>query len=121
VLVQIWLVVFLGPLIAMAVIVGLVKGAQVVLNSDALLSLLLSKPAAISLSVVLGGIGLGFLVAAVMLFQTSPPLGGLFFIILILNGGAVWRVWWQRRQAGKLNDFAYGTEGEDSAKRSMRD
>src|SRR4051794_13753299 len=45
---EIWLSVFLGPLVAIGVIVGLVRGAQALLSNEAFMRVMLSRPAAIA-------------------------------------------------------------------------
>jgi hypothetical protein len=104
VLVQIWLVVFLGPLIAMAVIVGLVKGAQAFLTNETCMRIALSRPVAIISSVLFIGLALGLVIGLVL----NPWLALFIAPFLLLNGVHVWS--WLRRPRN-LTDDADGERG----------
>jgi hypothetical protein len=92
---ELWLVVLGGPILAMALIVGVVKGAQVVFSSVFMFRALMLIVACFGVCVTLL-----LFTAMVALFFISPAhglLGSLF--LLLANAGGAWGLWqlWQRR------------------------
>src|SRR5438034_11591043 len=90
-----WLPIILGPLIAVGVIVGLVRGAQALLSNETFMRVMLSRPAAIISTCLFACLVLALLWG----FIANPFLAVFIVPFLLLNGGHVWAGLRRRRNA----------------------
>ena len=95
---ELWLPIILGPLIAVGIIVGLIRGAQAFLTNEACMRILMSRPVAIISSILFVGLAL----AVVVGFVLNPWLALFIFPFLLLNGAHVWS--WLRRGRNVIDD-----------------
>lgn len=95
---EIWVAVFLGPLIAIAVGAGLVKTIQFLFSSDGFLRLLSWRGFDAIVLVVLGALGLVLLAGLVALWQVNPLLALFFAAITLLGASRVWVMSRQRQR-----------------------
>ena len=95
---EMWLPIILGPLIAVGIIVGLIRGAQAFLTNEACMRILRSRPVAIISSILFVGLAL----AVVVGFVLNPWLALFISPFLLLNGAHVWS--WLRRRRNVIDD-----------------
>jgi len=94
---SIWIVVLLGPLVAIMAGYGLVKGASLLssLPNDTFARLIRASEGFTLLLV--GALVVGLVVGFVLLWQLSPWLALFVLAVLAINGSGAWSYWWRHR------------------------
>ena len=112
-----WLVVLIGPLIAIGIVVGLVKAAQAVLSSDRLFSVLTSRRMAIVVIAVTALVGVVAVLGFVQLWALTPWGAILLLVIVLANGSVMWGMWFRRHsdETAELLDRPSEGRGGDLA------
>ena len=92
-----WLVVLIGPLIAIGIIVGLIKAAQALLGSESLLTGLQSRPITALFVVLALLFSIVVVLGFIQLWALTPWGAILALAVVLINGGLGWRWWFRDR------------------------
>ncbi len=93
----IWVVVFLGPLIAIGIIAAMIKAAQTLLSSEDFVGLLLSRPVSVAVMVLTAVVGVVAAFGVIQLWGSAPWAVALLAIVVLANGSAMWGLWFRHR------------------------
>jgi hypothetical protein len=100
--VEIWLAVFMLPLIGIAIGAAILGMVQRLISSTTILTMLLSRLASVVVLGLLVGFGLVVVAGFVALWRMAPLISIFGLIFLVANGSFVW-VQWRRHHDDPLN------------------